>query len=306
MTTEERRQPRRRVDGVLLLDKPAGPSSHAVLRQVKRLFAAEKAGHTGTLDPLASGLLPVCFGEATKFAQSLLEARKTYVASVRFGAATSTGDAEGEVIAERPVAFSRADLERALTRFLGAIRQVPPIHSALKFKGRKYYEYARAGIDIPRAAREVEIDSIEVLDWMPPDAILRVACSTGTYVRVLAADLGSALDNCAHLAGLRRVGSGPFTVESAITLDALEALDAVQRDAVLLAPHSLLAGVPRLTVGAQAAAAICAGRGSAVPATPSGRYCCFDRDGRFIGVVDVDADVMRPVRLMRVAPSLKL
>ncbi len=193
--------PRRRVDGVLLLDKPTGLSSNAALQRARRLYRAEKAGHTGTLDPLASGLLPLCFGEATKFAQSLLDARKEYVATVRFGIATSTGDAEGEMIAEQPVSFTRAELEAALPRFTGRILQVPPRHAALKLGGRAYYDYARAGVEIPRVAREVDIGALELVDWSPPQATLRVECGKGTYIRVLAEDLGVALGSCAHLAG---------------------------------------------------------------------------------------------------------
>ncbi|MGZ9028907.1 MAG: tRNA pseudouridine(55) synthase TruB, partial [Telluria sp.] len=158
------------VDGVLLLDKPTGISSNAALQRVKRLYAAEKAGHTGTLDPLASGLLPLCFGDATKFAQAMLDARKTYVATVRLGAATSTGDAEGEVIGTVPVRCGRGEIESALARFVGTISQVPPRYAALKYEGRAYYDYARAGVDIPRAAREIEIDALELLDWSAPDA----------------------------------------------------------------------------------------------------------------------------------------
>ena len=182
------RPPRRRVDGVLLLDKPAGLSSNAALQRAKRAFAAHKAGHTGTLDPLATGLLPLCFGDATKFAQAVLDAPKEYVATVRFGAATTTGDAEGETVRTCDVAFARAELASALARFVGPLVQTPPAFAALKFQGRNYYEYARAGIDIPRVPRAIEIGAIELIDWSAPLAVLRVACSKGTYMRVLAED----------------------------------------------------------------------------------------------------------------------
>ena len=224
------RLPRRRVDGVLLLDKPAGLSSNAALQRAKRLYAAEKAGHTGTLDPLATGLLPLCFGEATKFAQALLDAPKEYVATVRFGIATTTGDAEGEIVRTCDVAFSRAELESALPRFVGRIVQMPPAFAALKFQGRNYYEYARAGIEIPRVPRPVEIAAIELIDWSPPAAVLRVACGKGTYIRVLAEDIAGALGSCAHLAALRRTVSGPFALADAVTLEALEAMDEPARD----------------------------------------------------------------------------
>jgi len=299
MPTSHTRLPRRRVDGVLLLDKSPGLSSNAALQRAKRLFAAEKAGHTGTLDPLASGLLPICFGEATKFAQALLDARKGYVATVRFGIATTTGDAEGDVIAEKPVAFTRADLEGVLPRFTGTIMQVPPLHSALKFQGRNYYEYARAGIEIPRVPRPVEIDTIVLLDWVPPVAVLSIACSKGTYVRVLAEDLASAVGSCAHLIALRRIATGPFAIEIAVTLDTLEAMGAADRDTLLLPPYAPLADMRRLEIDASTARALGEGRVTPVPPGATGRYCCFDAGGRFVGVVEINAEGMRAVRLVR-------
>src|SRR5437588_10818427 len=196
---------RRRVDGVLLLDKPVGLSSNAALQQAKRRFRAEKAGHTGTLDPLASGLLPVCFGEATKFAHMLLDADKTYVALVRLGTTTTTGDAEGEVLQTRNVTVSRQDVEAVLPRFIGRIMQIPPRYAALKYQGRNYYEYAREGIEIPRAPREVVVHELSLDTWTAPDARVRVRCGKGTYVRALAEDVGQALGCGAHLASLRRV-----------------------------------------------------------------------------------------------------
>src|SRR5436309_8484717 len=201
MTTKIGTPARRRVDGVLLLDKPVGLSSNAVLQRAKRLLNAEKAGHTGTLDPLASGLLPLCFGEATKFARFLLDADKHYRARVRFGVTTTTHDAEGEIVAEVPIALDIAEIEEALPAFTGALRQTPPLHSALKFKGRSYYDYARKGIDIPRLPRAVEVKKLALVDWTSPVATLDVLCSKGTYVRTLAADLGAALQCGAHLAG---------------------------------------------------------------------------------------------------------
>lgn len=302
-TVRPSRPPRRRVDGVLLLDKPSGLSSNAALQRAKRLFSAEKAGHTGTLDPLASGLLPLCFGDATKFAQSLLDARKEYVATVRFGIATTTGDAEGEPIAHAPVEFGRDALAAVLPRFLGRIAQVPPRHAALKYQGRNYYEYARAGIEIPRAAREVEIDVIDIVEWLPPVAVLRVACGKGTYIRVLAEDLGAAVGSCAHLAALRRTATGPFTLDSAITLEALEAMHASRRDMLLLPVDAPLAGLPRLDVDPAAATALRQGRVAAAPCAPPGRYRCYESAG-FVGMVDVDAGTARVARLARTdAPS---
>jgi len=293
------RPARRRVDGVLLLDKPKGLSSNAALQRAKRLFAAEKAGHTGTLDPLATGLLPLCFGDATKFAQAILDAPKEYVATVRFGVATSTGDAEGEVVGEKPVTFSRADLAATLAAFLGRIVQTPPRHAALKFQGRRYYEYARAGIDIPRAAREVEVRALEVLEWALPIVALRVTCSKGTYVRVLAEDLGAALGTCAHLAALQRTRAGPFVLERAVTLEALERMETADRDALLLPVDAPLVELPRLAVDAGGARALVQGRELPAPPAAHGRFRCYGGDGRFLGVVDADRGLLRAVRLAR-------
>lgn len=293
------RPERRRVDGVLLLDKPSGLSSNAALQRAKRCYAAEKAGHTGTLDPLASGLLVLCLGDATKYAQVLLDARKEYIATVRFGIATTTGDAEGETIDERPVAFRRADLEAALPRFIGTIPQVPPRHAALKHRGRSYYEYARAGMEIDRVPRDIEIDAIEIVDWAPPFATLRVACGKGTYVRVLAEDLGAAVGSCAHLAGLRRTACGAFALDDAVTLAALEALgDPAARDALLLPMEALVASMPRLDVDANGARALMQGRTVTAVEPVSGRYRCHVAS-RFLGVVDVADGVIRPLRMTR-------
>lgn len=293
------RSVRRRVDGVLLLDKPSGLSSNAALQRAKRLFAAEKAGHTGTLDPLASGLLPLCFGDATKFAQSLLDAEKAYVATVHFGVATTTGDAEGEIVDEKPVAFSRADLEAVLPSFIGRIAQVPPRYAALKYQGRNYYEYARAGVEIPRVAREVEIHALEILEWAPPAAVLGVACGKGTYVRVLAEDLGAALGSCAHLAALVRARTGPFALEQAVTLDVLEQMNPAERDALLLPVDAPLVGMPRLDVDAARARALEYGQEAAAPGQAPGRYRCYAVGGRFLGVVEAAGGVLCAVRLAR-------
>jgi tRNA pseudouridine55 synthase len=293
------RRPRRRVDGVLLLDKPAGISSNAALQRAKRIYAAEKAGHTGTLDPLATGLLPLCFGEATKFAQALLESRKEYRATVRFGIATSTGDAEGEVIARAERAVSRAAFEAVLPSFIGRVMQRPPAHAALKFEGRSYYEYARRGIEIPRAPRAIEIYAIDVVDWSPPEAVLHVACGKGTYIRVLAEDLAAAAGGCAHLAALRRVATGPFALDGAVTLERLEAMDTAARDALLLPADAPLAAVARLDVDAPTAQALVDGRIGSVPREAPGRYRCYGPGGRFLGLVECSGGVLRALRLSR-------
>ena len=294
------RAPRRRVDGVLVLDKPSGLSSNAALQRARRAFAAEKAGHTGTLDPMASGLLPVCFGDATKFAQALLDSDKEYVATVRFGIATTTGDAEGTETERGRDDFTRGELERALPAFAGTIAQVPPRHAALKYHGRKYYEYAREGIEIPRAPRSVDVHAIELLDWVPPVAVLRVACSKGTYVRVLAEDLGRALGSCAHLVALRRVATGPFALAAALTLDALETMAPEARDARLLPPDSLVAAMPRQDVSDDVARSLRQGRRTeAADPDARGRFRCYGPNSEFLGIVECAAGALRAVRLLR-------
>lgn len=247
------RAPRRPVHGVLLLDKPLGLSAQAAVARVKALLGAEKAGHTGTLDPLASGLLPVCLGAATKFAQVQLEADKAYEALLRLGARTTTGDAEGEVIATVPVDADRltparlADLAR---RFTGVIEQIPPMYSALKKDGKALYEYARAGVEVERAPRRVTIHALQ-LEPVPHDAAalrLRVRCSKGTYVRTLAEDLGAALGCGAHLIALRRTATGPFELAQAVTLEQLQHATMEERLQRLLPPEALLHGWPQVTL----------------------------------------------------------
>ncbi|HEY2816843.1 MAG TPA: tRNA pseudouridine(55) synthase TruB [Casimicrobiaceae bacterium] len=291
--------PRRRVDGVLLLDKPVGLSSNAALQRAKRLFNAEKAGHTGTLDPMASGLLPLCFGEATKFARFLLDADKHYRAVVHFGVATTTHDAEGDIVAERSVAIDRTMLEAALPAFTGALRQTPPMHSALKFQGRNYYEYARKGIDIPRTPRAVEVKKVAVVDWASPIATLDILCSKGTYVRTLAADLGTALDCGAHLAALRRTATGGFRLDDAIALDALAALDSGARDARLYPVDCLLGTLPRLDVAGDEAMRLRHGRSIDAPTRTSARFRAYGPDGDLLGVLSRIDDVLVPDRLLR-------
>ena len=244
MTPALARVPRRAVHGVLLLDKPAGLSSNDALQRARRLYRAEKAGHTGTLDPLASGLLPVCFGAATKFAQASLDADKAYRATLALGVTTTTGDAEGEVVERRTVAIDRAEIDAVCARFVGAIDQVPPMHSALKHRGRALYAYARAGVTVERAPRRVTIHRLDVVGWDGGRLVLDVACSKGTYVRTLAEDLGAALGCGAHLAALRRTASGALSVDDATTLDALQALDEPGRDARLLPPDALVSHWP--------------------------------------------------------------
>ena len=237
---------RRPVHGVLLLDKPVGLSSQDALWKAKRLLRAEKGGHTGTLDPLASGLLPLCFGAATKFAQVSLEADKVYCATLHLGQTRVGGDREGEVLQERPVAFDEALLQASIQRLTGEIEQVPPMQSALKHQGKALYEYARAGIEVERQPRRVTIHRLEVVEWSGPELVLDVHCSKGTYVRMLAQDLGDLLGCGAHLSGLRRTASGSLRVEQAITLEALATLDERAREDLLLPSDALLQSWPEI------------------------------------------------------------
>ena len=237
---------RRAVHGVLLLDKPLGLSSNDALQKAKRLYRAEKAGHTGTLDPLATGLLPLCFGAATKFSQVSLDADKRYTATLKLGITTTTGDAEGDAVQRRPVDVSTGDVLAACRRFVGIIEQTPPMHSALKHDGRALYEYARAGIQVEREARRVTIHGINLMGGLHDEWTIDVRCSKGTYVRTLAEGIGEQLGCGAHLIALRRTASGPLELDRALTLEQLEAMTEAERDAVLLDADTLLADWPEV------------------------------------------------------------
>ena len=240
------RRLRRALHGVLLLDKPLGFTSNDALQKAKGLLRAEKGGHTGTLDPLATGLLPLCFGAATKFSQVSLEADKGYRATLRLGQRTRTGDAESEVVAEREVNVDLPAIKAACANFIGLIEQLPPMHSALKHEGRALYDYARQGIEIERATRQVTIRSLDIVDWQVPHLVIDVVCSKGTYIRTLAEDIGQRLGCGAHLSALRRTSSGPLFVGAAVTMEALEAMNEAEREARLLPADSLLASWPEV------------------------------------------------------------
>ncbi|MSQ64023.1 MAG: tRNA pseudouridine(55) synthase TruB [Betaproteobacteria bacterium] len=290
---------RRRLDGVLLLDTPVGPSSSAVLQAVKRLLEAEKAGHAGTLDPLASGLLPLLFGEATKFAQFGLDSIKEYRAQVRLGVSTDTGDAEGQVLERRPAEVAETGLERALARFRGAIEQVPPMYSALKHGGRPLYALARAGQTVERAARHVMVHELELLEHAGDVLHLRIKCSKGTYVRQLAVDLGLALGTVAHLEGLRRTAVGGFRLAQAVTLDDLQALGEGARRAWLLPPDSLLGDLPRLDLPDELAQRFLNGQAVALAALSQGPCRVYGKAGVLLGVGEGGpGDELRPARLV--------
>lgn len=246
---------RRPVHGVLLLDKPLGLSSNQALQKAKWLLRAEKAGHTGTLDPLATGVLPICFGAATKFSQLHLDADKTYETTVRLGVRTSTADAEGEVIDTRPVNCTPGQVVEVLDRYMGPIRQVPPMHSALKKDGKALYEYAREGETVERQPRDVTIHELELLDMQlqgeAPFLRLRVTCSKGTYIRTLGEDIAEALGCGGHLVALRRVATGAFEAAQCVTLEGLESLDETTRPTRLKSVDTLLAGHAAVTLDAE-------------------------------------------------------
>jgi len=291
---------KRKVDGVLLLDKPIGLTSNAALQKAKRLFRAEKAGHTGTLDPFATGLLPLCLGEATKFSQFLLDADKVYLAEVKFGVRTSSGDLDGEVIATRPVDLAEGRVYQALEGFLGEIEQVPPMHSALKHQGRPLYEYARRGIEIERKARRVMVHSLELESLTGNACVLRIHCGKGFYVRALADDLGEALGCGAHLAGLRRMAVGGFEIADAVTLTALEAMPEADRDVRLLPPDGLIATLPELTLAAESTWQIMHGQAVWLPRLRVGEvFRIYAQGGGFLGVAVVNEDgKLAPKRLV--------
>lgn len=244
---------KRNVNGVLLLDKPLGFSSNQALQKVKWLFQAAKAGHTGTLDPLATGLLPVCLGEATKFAQYVTDADKTYIATIKLGATTTTGDVEGEVLTTAPVKVSQNQFFEACQQFIGEISQMPPMYSALKFEGRALYTYAREGVDIARQSRLIHISHISVDNFNVDIAQITVSCSKGTYIRTLAEDIGSILGCGAHLIGLRRTETAAYLLSNAISIEQLESFSIEARDALLLPVDSAIESLPKVVLNADAA-----------------------------------------------------
>jgi tRNA pseudouridine55 synthase len=292
---------KRPVDGVLLLDKPVGLSSNQALQQAKHLYQAAKAGHTGSLDPFATGLLPLCFGEATKFSHFLLDADKTYLATMQLGANTTTGDTEGEIVSTAEVHATREQMEAVLRGFLGDIQQVPPMYSALKHQGKALYEYARAGIEIERQARSVTIHQIELLDLALPSAKIRVSCSKGTYIRTLAEDIGKVLGCGAYLTQLRRTATAAFDISQAITLETLESMPLEARDALLLPSDCMLQSFPAVTLDDEGAYYLCQGQSIwQAGKLPLGDVRLYGEGQRFIGLGEVLPDgKIAPRRLMQ-------
>lgn len=291
----------KQVDGVLLLDKPIGFTSNDALQKVRRLFSAAKGGHTGTLDPLATGLLPLCFGEATKFSADLLDADKTYEAVLKLGVTTESGDAEGEVTATAAVNVKKEAIFEILPRFTGHIQQIPPMHSALKRDGRPLYELARKGIVVERDARAVTIYAIDLIDFAEDSLRLRVACSKGTYIRVLAADIGAALGCGAHLSALRRTRVGDLELQGAVTLAELESLDETGRLAHLQPVDALLHTLPVLAVEGEAAQRFRHGNPVDLPAGLVGKIRVYEGT-RLIGIGEPGAgERLWPKRLVQLA-----
>lgn len=303
-----RRRRGRPIDGILILDKPPGLSSNKALQRVKHLFNAAKAGHTGSLDPLATGVLPLCFGEATKLSQYLLDADKIYESTFTLGVATTTGDAEGEERSRADAsAITRNQIEAAMAPFCGSIEQIPSMYSAIKHEGRPLYELARKGIEVPRKARRITIYSYSLLAFRPGPVVevdLRVHCSKGTYIRSLAEDLGESLGCGAHVSRLRRVQSGPFSLDEAVSLPVLESLqgsgDLPAMDALLMPSQRALLGMPKVTLSESAGFYLRQGQAVLVPNAPcDGMVRCSLEDGEFLGIGEIlDDGRVAPRRLM--------
>lgn len=292
---------KKNINGILLLDKPLGFSSNQALQRVKWLLQAAKAGHTGTLDPLATGLLPLCFGEATKFAHYLTDADKTYRATIKLGVTTTTGDAEGAVLNTLPVNITSNQFDEACRKFVGVISQVPPMYSALKHEGKALYEYAREGVEIERKVRTVTIHAIEVLSFAGDVAEIEVTCTKGTYIRTLAEDIGVDLGCGAHLIGLRRTVTASYEIAEAITLEAFEALSSEERLAKLAPPETAVDYLPSVMLDADSAFYLMQGqavwrRGN----IPVGLLRLYDERNVFLGLGEQQSDgKIAPKRLMQ-------
>jgi tRNA pseudouridine55 synthase len=293
---------KRDISGVVLLDKPLGLSSNQAMQRVKHLYQAEKAGHTGSLDPLATGLLPICLGEATKFANFLLDADKSYLATVKLGITTTSADAEGEIIAQKPVNVTLQQVESVLHQFIGDIEQIPPIYSALKVDGKPLYAYARAGQEVEIKSRYVSIHQIHLEHFEADELVFTVTCSKGTYIRTLAQDIGAKLGCGAHLKGLRRLTSGTFDLQDALPLEVLSELSLEELDAKLLPIDIKIQHLPKLTLNAEQTDII--QHGQAIKPNQEIIFNEFirlyDMSGEFIGLAQKQADgKLHPKRLLR-------
>lgn len=294
------------LSGVVLLDKPVGLTSNSAVQRVRHLYSARKAGHTGSLDPLASGVLPICLGEATKLAGFLLDTDKRYRTMIRLGATTDTADATGQVIARAPVPALAADLlEGILDGFRGVIEQVPPMYSALKRSGVRLYELARRGIEVERESRRIEIHALRLLAYTDDTLELDVHCSKGTYIRVLAEDIGRALGCGAHMEALRRTAVGPWTLSGATTLDALQAFDPAERFEHLAPLDLLVTDLPRVDCDPEASARLRHGQAVRVPCEPAGGPVrLYDAQGSFLGIGTACPDgTIAPRRMVNIGAS---
>jgi tRNA pseudouridine55 synthase len=291
--------------GILLFDKPLGLSSAGAVARAKHLFNARKAGHTGSLDPLATGMLPICFGEATKFGAQLLDADKTYRVTVRLGERTPSADRESEVVERRELpAFSREDLENALAAFPRDYRQVPPMHSALKQEGKPLYEYARAGITRERAARAIIIRELQLLEWQTPEVSFDVRCTKGAYIRVLAEDLAAQLGTIGHLTALRRTAVAPFGAEPQWTFEALTAMSPDQRQAQLLPVDAALYACRRFDLPAGGVSAFRQGQTVSIAAELPGMVRIYAGELGFLGLGQIaEAGLLTPLRLISSAAN---
>lgn len=298
---------RNAVDGVLLLDKPRGLTSQQAVARAKRLFNARKAGHTGTLDPLADGLLPIGFGEATKFSQFLLDADKRYLATLRLGAVTTTGDAEGAILRELPVSVNLAQITALLPCFTGPQQQIPPMHAAIKVEGKPLYAYARAGEIIARQPRSIIINNIQLIDFIDKIIKLRVSCSKGTYIRVLAEDIGAALGCGAHLSALTREAAGGLDLANTVSMGDLEAMALPQRLERLLPVDTFAASLPRLDLNAEDQRSLITGQQvELVQAAAPGLFRLYGPAGAFAGIGAVTAGTLLARRLLAQPEPLTL
>lgn len=295
--------PKRRLSGVLLLDKPKGKSSNTALQITKRLFQAEKAGHTGVLDPLATGLLPVCFGEATKYAQYLLDADKAYIANLKFGIETTTGDVEGEASSTTDVRLTQQQFQDACVAFTRSYEQMPPMFSALKHNGKALYEYAREGINIERKRRTITIYAIELMNFNEEaqTAQITVRCSKGTYIRTLAEDIARHVGSLAHLTDLRRTSTAGFDIVHSHSIDALEGLELPERDGLLLPCEALVSHLPAITLNDEEIVRLRYGQQvqTSINYGIIAPLRVYDSEQAFIGLVEALADNhLKPLRLM--------
>jgi tRNA pseudouridine55 synthase len=294
--------PKRDVSGVFLLDKPLGLSSNQAMQKVKHLFQAQKAGHTGSLDPLATGLLPICLGEATKFASFLLDADKAYVATVKLGVKTTTADAEGEVVSSHPVNVSQTQLSDVLQRFMGEIQQTPPIYSALKVDGKPLYSYARSGKTVAIQSRSVTIHRIQLESFHLDEFVITVQCSKGTYIRTLAEDIGDSLGCGAHLSGLRRLTSGVFDLNGAYSLERVSGMSLEELDKLLLPVDVKIQHIPQIKLTEQQTDLVLHGQSVLIDEKNSTNEIkrLYGIGGEFIGLGQLDQDGrIYPKRLIR-------